>query len=182
MDPNALHRDVIAKIRILADSNMGAASVIVNSGKDIPTVISQLEKYSVRGEKIWCIFNHMCAGDQISTTEFIINMDEPLTGYCSAEHDWGPSRSAKRTQCFAPECKMEATKYCSRCYSARYCSRQCQSIGWKNGHNKRCQKNITNINNAVEEMGVTESSRRLYSLGLLSEQGVVHYMRKHHDA
>ena len=31
-------------------------------------------------------------------------------------------------------------KACSRCYSAFYCSRECQSLHWKGGHKKKCKR------------------------------------------
>jgi len=180
MNPNNLQRDVVDRVRILADSNMGAASVITGSGTDLPVVITQLEKYNVRGEKIWCIFKDICDGDQNKTTSFIINMKEPLNGFCRAGHNWGPSRSSKRTQCFGLECKKEATKFCSKCYTTRYCSIECQSSSWKDGHNKRCKQNIINIDAAVKKIGIREASKQLYILGLLSERGIVQYMHKYH--
>jgi hypothetical protein len=180
MNPNNMHRDVINKVRMLADYNVGAASIITGSGKDLPAVIEQLEKYNVKGKKIWCIFKDMCDGDQSKTISFIINMKEPLNGFCRAGHNWGPSRSSKRTQCFGPACEAEATKFCSNCYTTRYCSIKCQVAGWKDGHNKRCKRNIANIDAAVEKMGVKEASKKLYILGLLSERGIVQYMNKYH--
>lgn len=178
MDPNKLQSDVVKRIRILADGNMGAGSVITGTGDALPAVLDQLEKFNIRGCDIWCLFKDHCNADQDMTTEFIINMKERPTGYCINEHDWGPSRSAKRTQCFAPECKEEATKYCSRCYSTRYCSKKCQADGWKDGHNKRCKQNVVNIEEAIKKMGVSEASSRLYILGLLSKQAVIQYMKK----
>ena len=182
MDPNKMQQSTISKIRVLADSNMGAASVITSSGEAILSVLQQLEKFNIRGEKIWCLFKDFCDGDREKVTEFIINMKEQPTGYCCNGHDWGPSRNAKRTQCFATECKKEGQKYCGTCFSTRYCSRECQTVSWKDGHDKRCKQNVVNINKTVKKMGIQEASRRLYLLGLLSEQGVVQFMRKHHLA
>ena len=33
-------------------------------------------------------------------------------------------------------------KACSRCYSALYCSRDCQALHWKAGHKKKCKKEM----------------------------------------
>lgn len=36
------------------------------------------------------------------------------------------------------QCGEEADNCCSKCRSAKYCSKECQSLNWKNGHRAKC--------------------------------------------
>jgi hypothetical protein len=40
--------------------------------------------------------------------------------------------------CANMECGEEAKMTCSRCKSVRYCGKNCQQVGWKNGHKLTC--------------------------------------------
>ena len=182
MDLNKLPRDTINRICVLADGNTGAGSIIAYAGERIPKVLDQLEKLGIGGVHIWCLFMCMSGSDKEETIENILSMKEPPTGYCGNGHDWGPSRYAPRTQCFGDECTNEGTMYCSKCYSVRYCSRECQSASWPAGHNKRCKANVVAIKEAVDKMGVAKSAARLFKLGLLTECGVVRFMKKYYGA
>ena len=44
--------------------------------------------------------------------------------------------------CNATDCILPATKTCSKCHTARYCSRSCQVKDWKAGHKMSCESLI----------------------------------------
>lgn len=59
--------------------------------------------------------------------------------------DMGPLASILGDMTYAhydrcAQCTKEATKKCSKCKIVRYCTRECQSKHWNEGHKKRCQK------------------------------------------
>jgi hypothetical protein len=181
-DLNKLPRVTIDRIGALIDGNLGSGSVIAAAGERLPKVLDQLEKFNIKGSYIWCLFMCKSKGDREKAIDTIIEMKESPTGYCSNGHDWGPSRCEAQTQCFGIDCMNEGTKYCSKCYSVRYCSRECQSAAWQGGHNKRCNANVMRIKEAVNKMGVYKSAARIFDLHLLTEHGVVQFMKKYYDA
>merc|ERR1712168_5329 len=60
---------------------------------------------------------------------------------------WFGDKSCFNTSCTSgKQCSGDATglnlKYCSRCKSVTYCSKECQIAHWKAGHSKVCKKKL----------------------------------------
>ncbi|OEU13580.1 hypothetical protein FRACYDRAFT_241920 [Fragilariopsis cylindrus CCMP1102] len=56
----------------------------------------------------------------------------------------GDSREVPVHECDGPGCGKEETKQnkfkkCSRCWSKKYCSKECQKKHWKDGHDMKCE-------------------------------------------
>lgn len=47
--------------------------------------------------------------------------------------------TANRKQCNLDGCTNDGTMKCSRCHTARYCSKECQIAHWRKTHKRTCQ-------------------------------------------
>ncbi len=68
----------------------------------------------------------MCAGDIIKTHQNKIIFADG--------NGWYKIKQKKKCKHCSSHILFTTCKICSRCKSARYCSRKCQKIHWKNGH------------------------------------------------
>ena len=67
----------------------------------------------------------------------------------------GDSQQVPVHECDGPGCGKEETKQnkfkrCSRCWSTKYCSTECQKKDWKDGHNMECEA-VKKIDNAGDK-------------------------------
>lgn len=161
----------------ITGDNHGALVAITSANST--EVNSKLKHFDIRGEHVWCLYRHICKGDTAAFIKYISDMKERPSGIFECGHDWGASYSAPRTVCFAEGCENEGTKFCANCFSTRYCSRKCQRQSWSEVHKKTCNEYRDNVMSAICKYGVNEAARRLYISGILSEKGILRFIKKY---
>lgn len=140
--------DNLANFVICDESDQDKKEMMDHGIKTSRAIMEHLEKFTIGTDQAKCLLDCSCGGNYEQFKETIFAMTDRLTGYCNeCDCNWGPSRTAERTQCFHPECEDIGDKFCTGCYVLRYCSTTCQHSSWKGptGHKKRCAGNKNKI-------------------------------------
>jgi hypothetical protein len=172
-------KEYTKRLHKLCDDNIAAVSIVCKDGNDMPKIVDKLEELGIKGKLIWCLYKDQCKGKYDTFRSTLLKMKERPSGIFPCGCNWGPSRFAKRTECFHSACHTEARFYCSCCFTVRYCSAECQKAAWRDGHKKRCKAHQVSILAAINKFGQAEAAKRLYILGLIGEEGIIRFVKKH---
>jgi hypothetical protein len=165
--------------KIIIDDGTNKAEATERGITAASDLLISMNKLKLPEKALKCILNCSCDGNYGEFKNNILNLHSIEARICEdCGYEWKALEPAAYDICHKAGCNTIGKKYCSGCYTRKYCSQSCQKADWSaGGHKKQCAEYRAKILHALENEG-TLQDENLYVRDIISERGIELFSRK----